>query len=90
MNGNSVAYDKRELGASAESGSDEEVSLYRGNRDNLLAIRGYQEYRSVVLVKLHDNTGRVLDGVNPWCLANVVNYTASAIIEANGLPKVRY
>ena len=89
VNGNSVAYNQGKLGASATSGSDEEVPLYWQNRNNLPPISGGQEHRSTVLVKLHhDNTGRVLDGVSPRCPADVVNGTTGAVAEANWLPKV--
>ena len=65
VNGNIVAYNQGKLGASATSGSDEEVPLYWENRNDLPAISGGQEHRPAVLVKLHhDNTGRVLDGVS--------------------------
>lgn len=90
MNATSKKYDQGEFSASAENGSDEEIPLYGENRDNLLAIRGGQEHRSVILVKSHhDNTGRVLDGPSPRCPANGINCTTSAITEANRLPKVR-
>ena len=91
MHGNCVAYYQGKLGASAERGSNEEVPLDWENRDNLPAIRGGQEHRSAITVKLHhDNTGRVLDGVSPGRPADVVNSTgaASAVAEANWLPKV--
>jgi hypothetical protein len=90
VNGNSIAYNQGELSASAESSYNKEVPLYGENQDNLFAIRGSQEHRSVILVKLHyNNTGRVLDRLSPRCPADIINYTASAITEANRLPKVR-
>ena len=89
MNGNGVAYGQGELGASANSGSNEEVPVYWENWNNLPAISGGQERRPAVFVKLHhDDAGRVSDGISPRCPADVVDCTASAVAEANWLPKV--
>ena len=90
MHRNCVAYDQGKLGAGTKSGPDEEVPLNWENRNNFPAVRSGQEDRTAILIKLHhDNTGRVLDGVGPRCPTDVVNCTASAVAEANWLPKVR-